>query len=329
MVQIDKNEYKLNEALPNRLVNMGKLEFQSIIPTMALISNFSGSLFWRTMKASLFGRTETSNQPGNFKPYFQYQIGKNNTGYDLSFSKEPNAQQYYNEAFGKMAGYLPIEMSDFISYHYQAYTNKEEFLHFLTLELAHRIRNAGSQAYRKKLEIAVDWLNAQKDTLMEVRRNAMKESVRADLDHVLEQSEKEALSTERMDEIVGNLVYRMEERMNSVIDSAENEIQQISKGFNTGNIKISNPEHEDLIIRFFILLQQVQTPSSNNNEPLRYLFAGFSKTDLAAFLRMHFEAFRSYKTSTLQKMITTQQERIKPQHDKVKKLEDAMVNFFY
>ncbi|QES88706.1 hypothetical protein [Rhizosphaericola mali] len=308
---------------------MRKLDNQSIIPIMTLIPNFSGGLFWRTMKASFFGRIETSNQPGNFKPYFQYQIGKNNTGYDLFFSKEPNAQQYYNEAFGKMAGYLPIEISDFLSYHYQAYTNNEEFLHFLTLELAHRIRNAGSQAYRKKLEIAVDWLNTQNDTRLEVDRNAMRVSVRADLDTVLAQSEKEALSPERMEEIVGNLVSRMEVKMNSIIDSAENEIQQITNGFSTGNIKISNPEQEDLIIRFFILLQQVQAPSSNNNEPLRYLFACFSKTDLATFLRMHFEAFRNYKTSTLQKMITIQQERIKPQHEKVKKLEEAMVSFFY
>ncbi|QES88054.1 hypothetical protein [Rhizosphaericola mali] len=308
---------------------MRKLENQSIIPIMTLIPNFSGSLFWRTMKASLFGRTETSNQPGNFKSYFQYQIGKNSTGYDLFFSKEPNAQQYYNEAFGKMAGYLPIEMSDFLSYHYQAYTNNEEFLHFLTLELAHRIRNAGSQAYRKKLEIAVDWLNTQKDTRLEVNRNAMRVSVRADLDTVLAQSEKEALSAERMEEIVGNLAIRMEDRMNSVIDSAENEIQQITSGLSTGNIQLSNREHEGLIIRFFILLQQVQAPSSNNNESIKYLFANFSKTDLAAFLRMHFEAFRSYKTSTLQKMITSQQERIKPQHEKVKQLEEAMVNFFY
>ncbi len=308
---------------------MGKLKFQSIIPIMTLIPNFSGSLFWRTMKASFFGRTETSNQPGNFKPYFQYQIGKNNTGYDLSFSKEPNAQQYYNEAFGKMAGYLPIEMSDFLSYHYQAYTNNEDFLHFLTLELAHRIRNAGSQAYRKKLGIAVDWLNTQKEILVAAKRNAMKVSVSADLDTVLSQSEKKTLPPGRMEEIVESLMSRMEERMKGVMDSAENEIQQITKGFNTGNIKISNPEHEDLLVRFFILLQQVQTSSSNNNEPLRYLFTDFSKTDLAAFLRMHFDAFRSYKTSTLQKMITTQQERIKPQHEKVKKLEEAMVNFFY
>ncbi len=296
---------------------------------MAIFPNFSGSLFWRTMKASLFGRTETSNQPGIFKPYFRYQIGKNSTGYDLSFSKEPNAQQYYNEAFGKMAGYLPIEISDFLSYHYQAYTNKEDFLQFLTLELAHRIRNAGSHTYRKKLEIARDWLHTRKEALKDEKRNELKDAVKTDLEHVLAQSEKTVLSPERMEEIVGSLVARMEERMNGVIDSTENEIQQITSGFSAGNIQLSNPEHEGLIIRFFILLQQVQAPNPNSSESVRYLFARFSNTDLAAFLRMHFDNFRSYKTSSLQKKITTQQNQIKPQHDKVKKLEEAMVDFFY
>jgi hypothetical protein len=107
----------------------------------------------------------------------------------------------------------------------------------------------------------------------------------------------------------------------------EKGIKGLTESFATGNIELNNHNHEEKLIQLLILLQQVQAPPQQARA--EQLFKRFTATDIAAILYLHFEAFRDNKINTLQRKVGDQGVGIKANHPKVKKLTEALQEFFY
>jgi hypothetical protein len=119
----------------------------------------------------------------------------------------------------------------------------------------------------------------------------------------------------------------LEEHLGRILAETEKGIKELTGSFSTGNIELNNHNHEEKLIQLLILLQQVQAPPEQARAEL--LFKKFTAADIAAILHLHFEAFRNNKINTLQRKVGDQGERIKATHPKVKKLTEALQEFFY
>lgn len=80
-------------------------------------------------------------------------------------------------------------------------------------------------------------------------------------------------------------------------------------------------------MQVFILLQDINAPSQVAKA--EQLFKQFTDSDLAVILHLHFGAFKDNKINTLQHKIGDQTQRIKASNPKVRKLNEALQEFFY
>ena len=82
------------------------------------------------------------------------------------------------------------------------------------------------------------------------------------------------------------------------------------------------------MIQLFILLRDLKTPYKKGNGQ-ENLFENFSSTDLASLLQRHFAYFRNKKLNTIQKEIVAYNSELDNNHENVKKLNRALVEYFF
>lgn len=117
-----------------------------------------------------------TSEPGKFISYFKYSELEEdyNHPFILYFKKEPSAPNYKNEIFNKMNAYHGDDVSKYLSYHFDKYFSKEEFITFLANETTSRLDSLkiyplffkrSTTRREKTLNSCLRWVNHERRVL--------------------------------------------------------------------------------------------------------------------------------------------------------------------
>lgn len=279
------------------------------------------NMFWRNVLATFGERSGYSTEPGQFVPYFQYKIGPYQTDLYLYFPKEPYALRYKNEIFNKLLEFTGYDIIRYLDFHYAGYVNKQDFLRFLQYELSDRLKLKSNT----QLESALNWVTEKKEEMQNDRKREIETEIKQGVQEII--GNQPSVPGKDVDNQVKALTDKISERLGKIIAETETSLHDLTGKLATGEIELNNHNHEEKLIQLLILLQQVQAPPQQARA--EQLFKRFTATDIAAILHLHFEAFRDNKINTLQRKVGDQGDRIRANHPKVKKLTEALQDFFY
>ncbi|MBN8852397.1 MAG: hypothetical protein BGO55_01460 [Sphingobacteriales bacterium 50-39] len=282
------------------------------------------NMFWRNMLADFGGRSGYDRTPGNFTPYFRYKIGVYEPDEYLYFPKEPFPLRYKNEIFNKLFEYNGFDIIKYLDFHFTNYQDKDDFLRFLHYEISERLKLGSGKSRNLKLQSALAWVTEKKATLQQLRERKLSEEIKKGVQEIVTSEPHSSLET---DALIQLLADKLSSHIEKIMAEAEEGIRGLTGSFTTGNIQVNNRNHEEKIIQVLILLQQVQAPSHIAKAEL--VFKRFTAADIAAILHLHFEAFHDNKLNTLQRKVGDQMDRIKTNNLKVKRLTEALQDFFY
>ena len=283
------------------------------------------NMFWRNMLSDLLGRTAYSTKPETFNHYFQYKIGKYQQDEYLYFPKEPYYLRYKNEIFNKLNEYTGFDIIKYLEFHFEAYPNKQDFLRFLHYEISGRLESRIQESRRAKYKTALTWVTEKEHEIQQLQEKQLREQIEQGVQEIIQK--QETASPSETDQQIKTLSEKLSAHIDQVMGETEKGIRELTGSLTTGNIELNNHNHEDKIIQLFILLQQVQAPPQLARA--EQLFKKFTASDIAAILHLHFEAFQDNKLNTLQRKVGDQVDRIKPNQPKIKKLSEALEEFFY
>jgi hypothetical protein len=289
---------------------------------MNLKQKLFSNILLRNILATFGERSAYSKKPGKFTPYFLYKIGNYEPDYYLYFPREPFPLLYKNEIFNKLHEYTGYDIIGYLTFHFEAYSDKARFLHFLNYEIFERLKRSPKDP---GMLTAQAWVNEKMDELKRSQQEQIRQEVEQSVQEIVKR--QPMASPQEIEHHVSVLVDKFTGHMERVAIETEKGIMDITGSFVTGNIELNNQNHEDKLIQALVLLQQVQAPPQVAKG--EQLFKRFSGSDLAAMLRLHFEAFKDKKLNTLQHNIIDQTDRIKESNPKVKRLSDALQEFFY
>jgi hypothetical protein len=273
-------------------------------------------MFLRNILADFGGRSAEPNK-GKFTPYFQYKIGKYQPDYFLYFPKEPFTVRYKNEVFNKLQEYTGYDITRYLDFHYAEYDDKAAFLKFLKYEASERLKKNLARKFHQKLQSVQEWIIEKERELKSSLVSApVNETLQADLG--LPKVSKD-----------GNidLLESTALKFQQLVTNVEDQMGELANSFPTGSIQLNNHYHLEKVIQALILLQTVKAPDKIAKS--EQLFKGFSATDLAFMLNLHFSEFKNMKPNTVQVKVKECNDRIKPDNIKVRKLTEALQDFFY
>lgn len=279
----------------------------------------------RNMAADIFGRSAYSRTPGNFVPYFQYKIGDYQSDHYLYFPKEPYRHRYYNEFFNKLNEYKGYDIANYLEFHFEAYYDKHDFLRFLRYELTDRLKQKIPQARHQKLQSALEWVTEKQQEVQTRQQTEIKQEIEQGVRKMFISGQPS--SPTEVENSVQELSQKLSDYIDKIMTDTEEKLAAITERLPSGRIELNNHNHEEKMIQLLILLQQVQAPA----QVLRVdqLFKKFTASDIATILHLHFDAFRENKINTIQRKVGEQFERIKPSQSQIKKLNEALQEFFY
>ena len=258
-------------------------------------------------------------------PFSNIKIAPYQADQYLYFPTEPFSARYKNEIFNKLNEYTGYDIIKFLEFHYTAYLDKQDFIRFLHYEISERLKQAGHGTRHLKLESALTWVNEKSQELKKFREEQLREQIEKGVQEIIKS--QPAASPNDVDNQVKAFSDKLSSHLENVMTETEKGIRDLTGSFATGNIQLNNRNHEEKIIQLMILLQQVQAPPEVAKA--EQLFKKFTASDIASILNLHFEAYRDNKINTLQRKVGDQQERIKANNPKVKKLNEALQEFFY
>jgi len=291
---------------------------------MDLKKSLFSNMFWRNMLADFGARSGYNKTPGNFTPYFLYRIGQYQPDEYLYFSKQPFSLRYKNEIFNKLFEYNGFDIIKYLDFHFTAYQDKDDFLRFLQHEASERLRLDSGKSRNSKLQSALNWVTEQKASIQQTREQRLKEEIKQGVQEIVT---SEPAGPVEADALIQSFTDRLSGHLDRIIAESEEGIRSLTGSFSTGNIQLNNRNHEEKVIQLLILLQQVQAPFHIAKAEL--VFKKFTAADIAAILHLHFEAFHDNKLNTLQRKVGDQMDRIKANNPKVKRLTEALQDFFY
>ncbi|MCS3801003.1 hypothetical protein [Niastella sp. OAS944] len=123
------------------------------------------NMFLRNACSDIFGRYYFIKERGNFKPYIQYKIGPPENDWYLYFRKLPYPRQYNKAFIQRLVALDPSQAINFLSFHYKAYPNREEFINCLKLTLIESSCQVRDYLQRHKIAKAIMWTQLQSDLL--------------------------------------------------------------------------------------------------------------------------------------------------------------------
>jgi hypothetical protein len=287
---------------------------------------FLSNMFLRNALADFGERSTNSKIPGDFIPYFQYRIGRYQPDLLLYFPKEPYSVRYKNEIFNKLNEYNGYDIIKFLEFHFSQYPDKTDFIRFLYYEIQERLKpEKARKSFFLKLQTSFNWVAEKNQELKKTQEEKLRLEIEQGLKTIIQnQSVNSPLQVDRQNKALSD---QLSSHFDKLMSETEKGIRDLTGSFITGNIQLNNRNHEDKIIQLLILTGQVQAPTQLAKG--EQLFKKFTAADIATILHYHFDAFRDNKINTLQKKVGEQSERIKPGHPKVKKLSEALQEFFY
>ena len=284
---------------------------------MGIKSKLFSKPIFRNIADTFGGRTAYTKEDKVFVPYIQYKIGNYQNDYFLYFDKEPHRRLYTNEIFNKLCEYNGYDIIRYLEFHFENYTDKNDFLRFLTYEIPERMKIV-SESRRLKLQSAMDWVGETQKELQHTRQQEIEKEVQAILQNQPSASQGNA------EKEIKILSEKLADYIESLMTSAEKSMQEITRSFTTGNIQLNNRNHEDKLIQLLILLGETKDIGTEQ------LFKKFSLSDIAAILHLHFDAYSDKKLNTVQKKVTEQQQAVyTTKSEKIKVLAKALSDFFY
>jgi hypothetical protein len=293
---------------------------------MTLKHKLFSNMFFRNMLSDFGERASDSKTAGDFVPYFQFKLGQYQADFFLYFPAEPFALRYKNEIFNKLNEYTGYDIIKFLEFHYSVYNDKSDFLKFLYYEISDRLKSKTVQkSFLLKLEASLKWVSDQSQELKKLQDEELRKEIEKGVKAIIQN--QSVNSPHQIDSQIKTLSDQLSIHMEKVVGETEKGIRELTSSFSRGNIQLNNRNHEDKIIQLLILLGQVQAPPQISKA--EQLFKKYTAADIATILHLHFDAFRDNKINTLQKKVGDQSERIKASHPKVKKLSEALQEFFY
>ncbi|WP_207510434.1 hypothetical protein [Longitalea luteola] len=123
------------------------------------------NMFLRNACSDLSGRYFFARERGNFKPYIQFKLGRQQNDCFLYFSKVPFSREY-EQAFVKAVSKNDVtKVSTFLHFHYKAYPDKQEFLNWVKLTLIASLNNAKRSINRCAIIKGIIWAQQQNDVI--------------------------------------------------------------------------------------------------------------------------------------------------------------------
>jgi hypothetical protein len=282
------------------------------------------NMLTRNMLTDLWERP--SKKQTKFVPYFQYIIGKYDSDEYLYFPKEPYAEQYKNEVFNKLLEYTGYDLINYLEFHYTRYPNKQDFLRFLEYELSERLTSRRiSQERQRKNQSAFNWVLERKREIQKAQEKQIKAEITQGVQTIIQNGPTS--TPQELDTLIQNLTNKLSNHLETITAETEKGVQNLTGIITRGNIQLNNRVHEDKLVQLLILLQEVMAPPQQSKT--EQLFKKFPASDIAAILHLHFEAFNDKKLTTIQRKVTEQTERIRPNQAQIKKLTAALQEFFY
>lgn len=288
---------------------------------MRLKERLLSNMFFRNMLSDLFGRGVSSTEPGRFIPYFQYKIGPYQPDHYLYFPSEPYATRYKNEIFNKLNEYTGYDIITYLDFHYTACADRHDFLRFLQYEIADRLKRVSRKSHFQKLTEAGEWVREKQQELQAGRQIAIRQELEQGVRELFPDG-RPGFQGEGFDKATRELTRKLSDYMDEVITQTEERMEALTGSFVTGNIELNNQQHLESLIQVFKILQSLQTDRGEQ------VFKRFSDTDIASILRLHFEPFKNKKINTLQVKIREGNERLNYKNPKVKKLSEALQDYF-
>jgi len=282
---------------------------------MDLKQRLLSNMFSRNVLTDL-GLRSTISTPKNDKPFFQYRIGKYQQDYYLYFPKEPMEIQYKNEIFNKIRQYSGYEISRYLSFHFDAFEKKKEFLEFLKYEAEERPQINVSKKFKSRLHIIIQWIE-EKEIEIEFSQKAENTD-----------SQDSVSKGVQLSSFSGENSQILNHRFNSLLSEFEEKMEVLSKTYNPGSIQLINSANNTKLIQLLIVLRDLQTTHKKGTPPDQ-LFKSFSSSDIASLLQQHFCHFQNKKINTVQKEITAVNSAMDYNQEGIKKLNKALVEFFY
>lgn len=284
------------------------------------------NMFLRNMLADFGNRSAYSHLPGSFIPYFKYKIGTYQPDHFLYFPKEPYTLRYQNEIFNKLCEYKGYDIITYLEFHYSAYKEKQNFLRFLKYEISDRLKRKPKETYRQKLQSALDWVMEQQQELQQSQQEDLKQEIAQGVKDIF--SRNPALNNHNSIEAAAHsLVEYINPRIERIIASTEERIENLTGSLPAGDIQLNNHNHQEKLIQLFYLVQTIHAPARVAKG--EQLFKKFTNHDLASILHLHFDVFADKKLNTVEKNIKDCRDTLRINNPKVQKLTEALQEFFY
>jgi hypothetical protein len=276
---------------------------------MKLKERLFNNVFYRNILTDLGFRMAYAEKKNEYS-FFQYRIGSYKPDYYLYFPREPLAIRYNNEIFNKLREYQGFEISEYLDFHYNASIEKSKFLRFLQYEAGERIKLDLGTAIKSKLNFVLQWIGEKQSQLQTVHEKFHANTIVA------------------LDEYSDDTFQQFRDRFDRILSGFEEKLEDLGKTHNNGNVHLVNSAHVPKLIQLFILLRDLRTPYKKGNGQ-ENLFESFSSSDLASLLQRHFAFFHNKKLNTIQKEIVAYNSQFDINHENVKKLNRALVEYFF
>jgi hypothetical protein len=286
----------------------------------------------------IFGEIDNyPSSPGNFTPYFRYEIGAYQDDFTLYFPKLPKPKLYYNYIFLKLWAYNPQDAIKFIEDHYRAYTDKKDFLLFLKRQLQHRSAVFKEGSNRLSITtICLDWVNDELNSLKDGQRVvAYNQFIRQDLTFIIKNELQHigATSGANTAPTVENLTDRissgLQAKLDSILENTESKIMALADKYETSNIQLTNATMKDKLIGLFLCLKDLTGKPARRNKPGDSLFSKMDLNDIAQILRLHFAPYKGLKIDSIERRVYEVNTNFKSDNPAYQDLAKALQKYFF
>jgi hypothetical protein len=286
----------------------------------------------------IFGEIDNyTNSPGNFTPYFRYEIGPYQDNFTLYFPKLPKPKLYYNYIFLKLWGYNPQDAIKFIEDHYSAYPDKKDFLLFLKRQLQHRV--AGFKKGSSQLSIATicqDWVGEELNSLKDGQRVvAYNQFIRQDLTFIIKNelqhigSPSGANIAPSVEHLTDRISSGLQAKLDSILENTESKIMALADKYETSNIQLTNATMKDKLIGLFLCLKDLTGKPPRKNKPGDSLFSKMDLNDIAQILRLHFGPYKGLKIDSIERRVYEVNTNFKSDKPAYQDLSKALQKYFF
>jgi len=277
------------------------------------------------------------NSPGNFTPYFRYEIGPYQDNFALYFPKVPKPKLYYNFIFLKLWGYNPQDAIKFIEDHYADYPDKNDFLLFLKRQLQHRAAGLKEGSNRLSITtICLEWVNEELNSLKDGQRViAYNQFIRQDLTFIIKNEMQHAdlhpgaNIAPSVEHLTDRILSSLQAKLDSILENTESKIMALADKYETSNIQLTNATMKDKLIGLFLCLKDLTGKPVRRNKNGDPLFTKMDLNDIAQILRLHFVPYKGLKIDSIERRVYEVNTNFKADSPTYQDLAKALQKYFF